>query len=137
TPEFPAFGAVIDPDVLPDILRSDHAAFLAAGYPALMATDTANFRNENYHQPSDTPETLDPEYLASSTRAALAGLATFASVDQDQDGRADVCGQQVVATTTTTAPATTAPTVAPTTPPAGPPAATGADLIPGSASYTG
>jgi hypothetical protein len=90
-PDFLGFGAVVDPAVVPDILRSDHASFLNAGFPALMATDTANFRNPNYHLPSDTPATIDGDFLAGSTRAALAGVATVGSVDQDQDGQADAC----------------------------------------------
>lgn len=130
TPEFPAFGAVIDPNVLPDILRSDHAAFLASGYPALMATDTANFRNPNYHTATDTVSTIDPDFLEDSSRAALAGLVTLGSIDQDQDGRADACTRDLApATTTTTVPATT-------TPPAVP-APSGAAPISGDPTYTG
>jgi hypothetical protein len=45
----------------PNLLRSDHAPFLALGIPAVMVTDTANFRNPHYHQPTDTAETLDAE----------------------------------------------------------------------------
>ncbi|MGN6692755.1 MAG: M28 family metallopeptidase [Aquihabitans sp.] len=132
TPEFPAFGAVIDPNVLPDILRSDHAAFLASGYPALMATDTANFRNPNYHTATDAVSTIDPDFLEASTRAALAGLVTLGSVDQDQDGQADACSRDLnpVGATTTTAPSTT-------TAPAAPVAPHGADPVSGNADYTG
>jgi Zn-dependent M28 family amino/carboxypeptidase len=50
------------------LLRSDHAPFWRAGQPALMWTDTAEFRNPHYHKPSDTPETLDYEFLAGVTR---------------------------------------------------------------------
>ncbi|WP_421120272.1 M28 family metallopeptidase [Aquihabitans daechungensis] len=131
TPEFPAFGAVIDPNVLPDILRSDHAAFLASGYPALMATDTANFRNPNYHTPSDTVSTIDPDFLGSSTRAALAGLITLASIDQDQDGQADACTRDLTPTTTTAPPAATS------TVPPGETEPVGATPVSGAASYTG
>lgn len=42
-----------------DFGRSDHLAFWEAGRPCLMLTDSANFRNPNYHAPSDTVETLD------------------------------------------------------------------------------
>lgn len=38
---------------------SDHASFWDAGYPAVMITDTAFYRNERYHTERDTPETLD------------------------------------------------------------------------------
>ncbi|MFN8018616.1 MAG: M20/M25/M40 family metallo-hydrolase [Acidimicrobiales bacterium] len=130
-PEFPGFGAVIDPNVLPDILRSDHAAFLASGYPVLMATDTANFRNPNYHQATDTPDTIDVDFLGGSTRAALAGLVTLASVDQDQDGRADACTRSLAATTTTTVPTTA------TTAVGGGTGATPATPVDGTSSFTG
>ena len=39
-----------------------------------MWTDTAEFRNPHYHQPSDTPETLDYRFLASATRLLLASI---------------------------------------------------------------
>ncbi|MET0516853.1 MAG: M20/M25/M40 family metallo-hydrolase [Nitrospiraceae bacterium] len=51
-------------DLLPDTRRSDHAAFWDQGYPAVMLTDTANYRNPHYHQPSDTIETLDLDFLS-------------------------------------------------------------------------
>lgn len=51
-------------DPLPDTRRSDHAPFWDAGIGAVMVTDTADLRNPHYHQPSDTPETLDPQFMA-------------------------------------------------------------------------
>jgi Zn-dependent M28 family amino/carboxypeptidase len=50
---------------------SDHSSFWDAGYPALMVTDTAFYRNPNYHEPTDTPDTLDYPFLAKVT----AGMA--------------------------------------------------------------
>ena len=38
---------------------SDHDSFWRAGYRAVMLTDTAPFRNPNYHEPTDRIETLD------------------------------------------------------------------------------
>ena len=62
----------------PHVFRSDHAPFWEAGVPALMWTDTAEFRNPHYHQPTDTPETLDYEFMAEVARllvrAVLAAL---------------------------------------------------------------
>ncbi|MER6165559.1 M28 family peptidase [Streptomyces violaceorubidus] len=49
--------------------RSDHAPFWNRGVPALMLTDTANFRNPHYHRSTDTPGTLDYERLAAVTEA--------------------------------------------------------------------
>jgi Zn-dependent M28 family amino/carboxypeptidase len=50
-------------ETLPDVRRSDHAAFWDEGYSAVMLTDTANFRNPHYHQPTDTIDTLDLDFL--------------------------------------------------------------------------
>lgn len=47
-----------------DAGRSDHASFWKAGVPAVMVTDTANFRNPNYHAAGDTPGKLDYERMA-------------------------------------------------------------------------
>lgn len=44
--------------------RSDHVNFWAAGLPAIHVTNTGNFRNPNYHRPTDTPDTLDYGTLA-------------------------------------------------------------------------
>ncbi len=42
---------------------SDHSPFWDAGFSALMITDTSFLRNPHYHQPTDTLETLDFEFL--------------------------------------------------------------------------
>lgn len=49
--------------------RSDHVNFWNARLPAIQVTNTANFRNPNYHRPTDTPETLDYDTLARVTAA--------------------------------------------------------------------
>ncbi|MDJ0635792.1 MAG: M28 family peptidase [Xenococcaceae cyanobacterium MO_188.B29] len=56
----------------PDTRRSDHSPFWDEGYQALMITDTANFRNPNYHQPSDILDTLNLTFARQVTQAALA-----------------------------------------------------------------
>lgn len=66
------------PVAVPDMLRSDHAPFLAMGVPAVMLTDTSNFRNPNYHRPSDTADTLDPERYALVVRGLAAGIEALA-----------------------------------------------------------
>ena len=48
----------------PHLLRSDHACFWEKYIPAVMWTDTSEFRNPHYHQPTDTPDTLDYEFMA-------------------------------------------------------------------------
>jgi len=42
---------------------SDHASFWSEGYPALLFTDTADFRNKHYHLATDTWDTLDYDRL--------------------------------------------------------------------------
>ena len=59
-------------ELLPDTRRSDHAAFWHYGYPAVMLTDTANFRNPNYHASTDTIETLDLGFMEKVARTVTA-----------------------------------------------------------------
>ena len=47
------------PESIPGIGWSDHWSFWREGYPAIMVTDTATFRNPHYHCPSDRPDTLN------------------------------------------------------------------------------
>ena len=69
-----------DGQCLADTRRSDHAPLWDAGIPTVFLTDTANFRNPNYHRPSDTLETVDLELLTKVTRALAAAVATAARV---------------------------------------------------------
>lgn len=57
-----------------DLLRSDHVPFWENKIPAVMWTDTSNFRNPHYHAPSDLPETLDYEAMADVTRLIVGDL---------------------------------------------------------------
>jgi Zn-dependent M28 family amino/carboxypeptidase len=61
-----------------DLQRSDHAPFWQAGIPAIMWTDTSEFRNPHYHRASDTPDTLDYAFMADVTRLALARVMSLA-----------------------------------------------------------
>jgi len=60
-------------DAFTEVRLSDHSPFWEVGVPAVMLTDTAFFRNPHYHQPTDTLETLDLEFLQDGTRA-MAGF---------------------------------------------------------------
>lgn len=60
--------------------RSDHTAFWEADVPAMMVTDTANFRNPHYHRPSDTPDTLDYDRLAAIVGATAVAIARMAGL---------------------------------------------------------
>ncbi len=66
-------------EMLPDVRRSDHAAFWDEGYPAVMLTDTADFRNPHYHQPTDTIETLDPDFLEGVIDAVVGSVRALAA----------------------------------------------------------
>jgi hypothetical protein len=77
-PELPIVGLQVD-DVFarqhPDLLRSDHASFWERGLKqAIQYTDTANFRNPNYHRTSDTPDTLNYEFLGQVTATVFATI---------------------------------------------------------------
>jgi Zn-dependent M28 family amino/carboxypeptidase len=63
----------------PEVRLSDHSPFWDAGIPAVMVTDTAFFRNPNYHQPSDTLETLDLEFIRDNAQAVAGFLKQFLS----------------------------------------------------------
>lgn len=52
------------PRFLPGVDFSDHLNYWEAGYPAVMITDTAFYRNPHYHTPHDTPDTLDYPRMA-------------------------------------------------------------------------
>jgi hypothetical protein len=60
--------------------RSDHMSFWDAGIPAILVTDTANFRNPHYHQPTDTPETLDYHRVAAIVEATAVTVAKLAGL---------------------------------------------------------
>lgn len=55
----------------PDLLRSDHVPFWRNSIGAVLVTDTANFRNPHYHQPSDTPETLDRAFFVGAAQQVV------------------------------------------------------------------
>jgi Zn-dependent M28 family amino/carboxypeptidase len=65
-------------ELLPDVRRSDHAAFWDDGYAAVMLTDTANFRNPHYHQPSDTLDTLNLGFIEGVIRTVVASVEELA-----------------------------------------------------------
>ena len=52
------------PSLVPGIDFSDHRSFWKMGYPAVMVTDTAFYRNPYYHTSGDTLEKLDFRRMA-------------------------------------------------------------------------
>lgn len=61
-----------------NLMRSDHAPFWIRGKPALFITDTANFRNPNYHRDTDVISTIDPVFLKGVTQLSAALIAYWA-----------------------------------------------------------
>ena len=55
--------SLVAPPQRPGVDLSDHRCYWQFDYPAIMVTDTAFMRNPNYHQPTDTIETLDFEKM--------------------------------------------------------------------------
>lgn len=72
------------PVPVPDMMRSDHRPFVMAGVPGLMITDTANFRNPHYHEPTDTIETIDFERLTKAANAILGATRDIAEPNSTQ-----------------------------------------------------
>jgi aminopeptidase YwaD len=66
---------------IPETRFSDHASFWNAGYPALMLTDTAMFRNPHYHTYHDRFETLDFTFMTKVTKAVLSFILKLANDD--------------------------------------------------------
>lgn len=61
----------------PPTRLSDHSPFWDEGFPALMITDTSYMRNPHYHEPTDTPDTLDREFLHKVADGVLAATESI------------------------------------------------------------
>ncbi len=66
---------------LSDTLRSDHAPFWRENIPALMITDTANFRYPYYHTEADTIDKLDFEFMKKITQATIATVLDLSEMN--------------------------------------------------------
>ena len=69
----------------PVLARSDHAPFWTQKIPAVMWTDTSEFRNRNYHRHTDTPETLNYRFLQQVTQLLTACVIQQAEELIDED----------------------------------------------------
>lgn len=65
------------PRALPGIDFSDHLNYWNFGFSALMLTDTAFYRNKNYHQVTDVMETLDISKMAKVIDATVKTLSNL------------------------------------------------------------
>lgn len=66
------------PRSVPGIDFSDHRNYWEVGYDAVMITDTAFYRNPNYHTPRDTAETLDYQRMAGVVQGVYAAVLALA-----------------------------------------------------------
>jgi Zn-dependent M28 family amino/carboxypeptidase len=66
------------PTLLPGIGLSDHRNYWRVGYDAAMITDTAFYRNPNYHAATDTPDTLDYPRMAQVVDGVHGAVRTLA-----------------------------------------------------------
>jgi Zn-dependent M28 family amino/carboxypeptidase len=86
TEAIPIESAVL-PIGLPGVTWSDHASFWEFGFPGVMVTDTAPFRNPNYHRPTDTPASLDYPRFAQATAALIETVRQLAKAPTEEETR--------------------------------------------------
>ena len=79
SPELAFFPIAADPSTNRHVTRSDHKPFWELGVPAVMATDTAEFRNPNYHKATDTVDTLDFAFMERAVVALLLGAYAWSA----------------------------------------------------------
>ena len=66
---------------IPETRFSDHASFWNYGYPAVMLTDTAMFRNPHYHTHHDRHETLDFAFIENVSKAVVSVIGVLSNQD--------------------------------------------------------
>ncbi|HTV22176.1 MAG TPA: M28 family peptidase [Polyangiaceae bacterium] len=77
---FPSEGAAL-PGWIAGVGWSDHWSFWQYNYPAIMVTDTAVYRDPNYHQPSDVVSNPSYEPMARVTLGLLEVITHLADMD--------------------------------------------------------
>ncbi len=63
--------------IIPGVNFSDHRNFWKFGYPAFMITDTAFYRNPNYHASSDRAGTLDYDRMTAVVKGLFEVVRTL------------------------------------------------------------
>ncbi len=66
-----------------DLRRSDHTSYWAEQFPAMMITDTANFRNTHYHcnEGQDSVDRLDHDFAVGVVRATVGAAIEMLAAD--------------------------------------------------------
>ncbi|HNB71467.1 MAG TPA: M28 family peptidase [Acidobacteriota bacterium] len=68
------------PASVPALDFSDQLNYWNEGYPAVMITDTSFFRNANYHQKTDTADTLDYKRMAQVVEGVFAAVKELSDI---------------------------------------------------------
>ena len=70
---------LLENPMLHDLQRSDHGSFWGIGVPAMMITDTANYRNPHYHcrEGEDSIDTLNHDFATQVIQSVLAAADTM------------------------------------------------------------
>ena len=66
--------SLVAPPLVTGVDFSDHRNYWIHGYNAIMLTDTAFLRNPNYHQATDTPDTLNYKKMAAVVKSLFTYL---------------------------------------------------------------
>jgi Zn-dependent M28 family amino/carboxypeptidase len=82
--DLPALGPVLRRlfPALKDLLRSDHVHFWRAKLPAIQLTDSANFRNSNYHRPTDVIDTINFTAVEKVVQTVVITVSTLAEIQE-------------------------------------------------------
>ncbi len=72
---------IVGPSSIPGINHSDHYSFNRHGYPAIMLTDTAFYRNKNYHTGEDTFDTINFKFLTEHILYSFNTIRVIADCD--------------------------------------------------------
>ncbi len=86
--------AITAPRFVPGIDLSDHRSYWRHGFPAVMVTDTAFYRNLAYHTPQDTPDRLDYTRMAWAVAAVEQAVLALAGGSGPETKRCRSSGLQ-------------------------------------------
>lgn len=87
---FPSEGTALSART-PGVGWSDHWSFWQVGYPAIMVTDSAPYRDPNYHTHRDTADKLDYDRMTRVVAGLVPVVRDLATADRRAlavDGRA-------------------------------------------------
>jgi Zn-dependent M28 family amino/carboxypeptidase len=72
----------VAPASVPGMDLSDHSSFIQKGFPGILLTDTAFYRSDNYHQPTDIYETINFIFLGENICNIMTTLKEMCNYSQ-------------------------------------------------------